>query len=149
MDDIYNDQRKYAEDLADFEKALNIAADTGNRLHEHIALVGIGICNYKLGEYDESMANFEKALSIAREIGRRKEEGKTFGAIGLVRRAQGRFSDASVNYEEALKIAKEIGDERSIEVLETEIGNLKLWVIEYDVDISMYGESQVGKVLEV
>ena len=124
MDEILNDQSKCANVQTDLEEALNIAVDTGNRLDEHIALVGIGMYYYKLGEYDESMDNFEEALSIAREVGRKKEEGKTLGAIGLVHRAQGRFSDASANYEEALKIARAIGDERSIEVLETEIVNL-------------------------
>ena len=62
-------QGQYREALNDFQQALAIAREVGNRAGEGATLNNIGLVYDHLGLNEQALENYNKGLVIAREIG--------------------------------------------------------------------------------
>ncbi len=102
------DQRSEA--LANYEQALTIYREVGDRLGEANTLKAQGDVLQFLKQSREALANYEQALTIYREVGARLGEANTLQAIGRLRFAEGDRQGTVQKFEAALEIYRQIGD---------------------------------------
>ena len=110
--------------LNNYERALVIHREVGDRAMEGTTLNNIGAVYRAQGKNDQALNNYERALVIHREVGDRAGEGATLNNIGEVYRAQGKYDQALNNYEQALVIAREVGAKPLEEAVLRSIENL-------------------------
>jgi len=69
--------------IADYEQALAIAREIGDRRGEGNHLGNLGNAYYRLGYPSQAIEYHQQALAIAREIGDRRREGNHLDSLGL------------------------------------------------------------------
>ena len=98
--------------IEDFEQALQISREIGDRMGEGANLGNLGNAYADLGEPRKAIEHYQQALTIAREIGDRRFEGANLGNLGTAYAALGEPRKAIEHFEQAFKISREIGDRR-------------------------------------
>ncbi len=93
-----------------YERALTIAKEKGDRVLEKKLNIDLGDVFYKLGDFTTAIDYHKSALKIAKEVGDRATEGKSYGNLGTVYHAQGDFKKAVTFHESDLKITEEVKD---------------------------------------
>ncbi len=63
--------------LPEFERALSLYREAGDRRGEAIALGYIGNCHKRFGDFPKALDYLNRALAMKQELGDRLEEGKT------------------------------------------------------------------------
>ena len=101
-----------AEPIEQYEQALVIDREIGDRRGEGADLGNLGMAYAALGEVRRAIEQYEQALVISREIGDRRGEGADLGNLGNGVRGPGQVGRAIEQYEQALAISREIGDRR-------------------------------------
>jgi tetratricopeptide (TPR) repeat protein len=99
-----------AEALENYEQALGLFREIGDRLGEANTLRAVGDVLQFKKRSDEALENYQQALGLYREIGDRLGEAYTLKAVGDVLQFQDRGDEALENYEQALGLFREIGD---------------------------------------
>ena len=98
--------------IENYEQALVISREIGDRRGEGTDLGNLGNAYQSLGDVRRAIENYEQALVISREIGDRRGEGTDLGNLGIAYTDLGDVRRAIENYEQALVISREIGDRR-------------------------------------
>jgi tetratricopeptide (TPR) repeat protein len=96
-----------------FEKALQLARETGNQMGEGAALGNLGNAYLSLGDARQAIGYYEQQIEITREIDDRRGEGAALGGLGIAYLNLGDARRAIGYYEQHLAIAREIGDRHS------------------------------------
>ena len=96
-----------------YEQALSIAQQVGDRRWEGNARCNLGLIEYVQGHFDRAGAQFKAASTIAQEVGHAKLTCTSLCNLGLVLEAQGDLAKAADCYERAVEGAREHGDRRS------------------------------------
>jgi predicted ATPase len=100
------------EALPNYQEAIALAREVGDRRREGIALASLGVLNGVRGRVEEGAVALEMALGLAREDGNRCREGITLGNLATLHSNQGRMEEALRNCQEALAIHREVGNRR-------------------------------------
>jgi tetratricopeptide (TPR) repeat protein len=102
--------RHYADSWALHAHALHAARQTGDRVGQAEALMGLGLADYARGRRQQAADHLQQALVLYRELGDRVGEGRALGNLGLVCWAQRRCEQALAYHGQALAIFRELGD---------------------------------------
>jgi tetratricopeptide (TPR) repeat protein len=109
----YRDQGQVERAIRQYEQALEIDREIGDRRNEGALLGRLGLACVDLGQAERAIEHFRDALAIAREIGDRRNEGAWLGSLGLAYAALGQAKRAIKHYRQALAIARDVGDQRN------------------------------------
>jgi tetratricopeptide (TPR) repeat protein len=105
---IKNDQGKYTEAIAYYEKSLKIRQKTLPANHPNLASCynNIGNVYDNMGEYSKALSYYEKALEIQQKTlpANHPDLATSYNNIGLVYKNMGEYSKALSYYEKALEI---------------------------------------------
>ncbi len=96
--------------LIQFQQALQLYRQEGNRLGEANALSGIGDVYYNLGEYPLALKAYGQAWELYQRLGDRKGGATVLNNIGAIYDAQRQYPEALKFYEQALKLRREARD---------------------------------------
>lgn len=96
--------------VADWQKALQLASNAGDRAWEVALLGNLATADAALGDHKPSVERLEQALMISREIGERSSEGNILGNLGNVYAMLGDARRAIAYHEQALRVSRDIGD---------------------------------------
>jgi tetratricopeptide (TPR) repeat protein len=103
-------QRRWKEQLALGELAIEAAARTGDLLHHAVVHGDLGDVQSHLGQVDEAIAHLTDSLEAYRRLGHRRGESSQLdrlaGAYGLL----GRFNESIGYYQQALALDRRQGD---------------------------------------
>ncbi|AFY64982.1 CHAT domain-containing tetratricopeptide repeat protein [Geitlerinema sp. PCC 7407] len=97
---------QYAEAIADWQTALEMAQAEGDRPAQFQALAEMGFGYLMLQDYERSAQSSEDALAIARELQQPEAIASTLNNLGPAYYELGRFEAAIAGYQEALAIAQ-------------------------------------------
>src|SRR5664279_1774827 len=87
--------------LADYQQALTIHREVGDRAGEATTLNNIGHVHNVRGDQDTALTYYQQALPIQREVGDRRGEATTLNNIGLVHSSRGDHGTALTYYQQA------------------------------------------------
>ncbi|WP_431973839.1 tetratricopeptide repeat protein [Micromonospora haikouensis] len=96
--------------LEDFQQALTMYQQAGDRGNEAATLNNIGGVYAGLGDWQRALDHYHQALPITREVGDRAGEATTLNNIGGVYAGLGDWQRALDHYHQALPITREVGD---------------------------------------
>jgi tetratricopeptide (TPR) repeat protein len=71
---VYRLRGQYDQALHNYQQALVITREVGNRAGEGTTLNNIGLVYDALGQYDQALETYQQALVIHREVGNRAGE---------------------------------------------------------------------------
>ncbi|MEK7275035.1 MAG: tetratricopeptide repeat protein, partial [Candidatus Desantisbacteria bacterium] len=100
---------KLDEALLQYQEALKIDREIGDRQCEAIRLGNIGVVYLDLEQTEEALISHQEALKIDQELGYRQNEAIQLSSIGMVYERLGRIEEALEHHQEALKINQELG----------------------------------------
>ncbi|MBP2337553.1 DNA-binding SARP family transcriptional activator [Saccharothrix coeruleofusca] len=101
---------RFAEVLGHYERALEIAAATGDLALENMAATALGIHWHQREGADAALPHYERALAAARRGGYRHSEGIALANLGGAQAERGRHEEALALLGQAGGIAEELGD---------------------------------------
>ncbi len=118
-DVLANARKLYSEEgpskaLPEYERALALFRQEGDRKGEAITIGLMGNVYKKLGQHARALEYLQKSLTMKRELGDRLEEGKTLVNLGLFYWETSDYAKAIEPLNAALVIANELGN-RTIE----------------------------------
>lgn len=94
--------------LALYREALETFRGEKNKLHELVALNGIGRAFQALDRYEEAIPHHTAALALARGIGAANEEARALRSLGTAELRTGRFAQAEEHLNAALGAFREL-----------------------------------------
>jgi tetratricopeptide (TPR) repeat protein len=105
-------QRFYEPDqaLENYQQAIGLYREVGERLGEAITLYGIGDVLQFKNRRDEALEHYQQAIGLYREVGDRLGEANTLQAIGDMLQFKNRRDEALENYQQAIGLFREVGD---------------------------------------
>jgi len=93
-----------------YERALAVAAETGNPVREAGARGNLGFVQYELGSYEDAAAGHARALALYEELGILSGQATALGNLGDALHALGRLDEALAKLDRALPLFREVGD---------------------------------------
>lgn len=133
---IEDERGHFAQSRAQFERALALARDTGNRRGEALVLANLASLENGAGDAAAAARLLRDSLDAAREAGDSSLEGNTLLNLGATEANQGHLLDAATLLQQALAVTRRRGDTH-LEVL----GMVQLtWILApfgRDADIAM------------
>ena len=96
--------------LPEFERALALYREAGDRKGEAITLGLVGNCHKRFGDFQKALDYLSRALALKRELGERLEEGKTLSHLGLVYWEMGEYPAAIEHLTRSIAIGRELKD---------------------------------------
>ena len=107
--------REYAEARQNYQQALAIFTEFGDRYSQASIYHSLGIVAQELREYAEARQNYQQALAIFIEFGDRYSQASTYGQLGLLAEAEGNLTEAGQNLLQALEIFAQFQDQYRFE----------------------------------
>ena len=136
-----------AEASEDFESALALAREVGDRRTEGRVLWNLGVVADSEGELDEALGKLREALRVQRKVGDRIWEGRTIGVLGIIAFWQEHHEEAKNYIERALHILHEVGDRRfegyflgTLGAIHQEVGALNEARLQYERALAVLRE---------
>jgi tetratricopeptide (TPR) repeat protein/transcriptional regulator with XRE-family HTH domain len=106
----YAELRRFAEAKENFEKALAIRMEIGDKVGQGWTNTGTGFVGFHQAQFDVAARHFAHALELFREIGDRHGEGIALANLGAAQSALHEFDSAVPTLEEALDLFSDIED---------------------------------------
>ena len=107
---VYSDLGDKAKALSNYEEALPLFRQVGDKAGEATTLNNIGKVYSDLGDKAKALSYYEEALPLFRQVGDKAGEATTLNNIGKVYSDLGDKAKALSNYEEALPLRRQVGD---------------------------------------
>ncbi|MEM9280998.1 MAG: tetratricopeptide repeat protein [Verrucomicrobiota bacterium] len=133
--------------IANHEKSLEIARDSGSLDVEAKSLGNLGNAYYHLGEYESSSEYYGEALELFRHLQNRLGENCALAGLGLSYGKLGRYEQAFEVHEQCLRLAIENGDRRiegttygNIGLIHSDTGNYEEAIKYHNRDLSISRE---------
>jgi tetratricopeptide (TPR) repeat protein/DNA polymerase III delta prime subunit len=123
LGNAYSDLGQVEKAIVQYQKALVVAHETGDRRNEGNWLGNVGNAYSRLGQVEKAIEYYQQALVITREISDRRGEGQNLGNLGNAYVDLGQMEKAINFYQQALVIAREIGDRRGEGITLGNLGN--------------------------
>ena len=133
--------------LPEYERALDLFRQAGNRRGEAVTLGYIGNCHKRFGDYEKALELLGRALEAKRELGERLEEGKTLSHLGLVYWDLAEYARAIEHFESAIGIGHELEDGtleasaiNNLSLVYDELGDYQRSLKQYEQALDLYRE---------
>ena len=127
--DVFNDMgrvyyalRDYDGAQAAYEKALQSAQESGNKVAA--ALNGFGIVRYYRGDYKQAMEFYQQSLRLSEEIGDKETGSNVLNNIALVHRWRGDYRLAVEFHEKSIKLYEELGAKKRLAYVLANLANV-------------------------
>jgi len=127
--------------LENYETALVIYLELGDKAHMGILFSNIGKVYLNEGNLDKALEYFNKHLSLSEEIGQRHWIGANFRDIGNVYVYKGNLDEGLECYKKSLVISKEIDDKQLAGIVTSNIGYIYQERKELDKALWYYNEA--------
>jgi tetratricopeptide (TPR) repeat protein len=124
--------REYEEARKNYQQALAIYVEFGDRYSQASTYHQLGNVEYFLREYEEARNNYQQALAIYVEFGDRYSQASTYHQLGTVALELREYEEAINNYQQALAIFVEFGDRYEQALTYHYLGNVALKLREYE-----------------
>lgn len=121
---IHIRQSKYLEATKDYNTALKIREELGDKKNIAACYDNIGNIYANQGNYDEASKNYTTSLKINEEIKNTEGIGNSYNSIGNIYNYKGEFTKALEYYNEALKIRLKLANKKSIGDSYNNIGSI-------------------------
>jgi tetratricopeptide (TPR) repeat protein len=99
----------YADAAALHAEACRAARQTGDRVTEANALIGLGVVDYHQGRYQEAADRIQQALLLSRAAGDRPSEARGLSNLGIVDFYQARYEQSVSHLQQGVAIYAELG----------------------------------------
>ncbi|WP_293349950.1 MULTISPECIES: tetratricopeptide repeat protein [unclassified Microcoleus] len=96
--------------IAQFEIALKLFREAGDRSGEAVTLSNIGLVYSDLGEPQKALEYYDRSLPLSRAVGDRAQEAVTLNNIGLAYSNLGEPQKALAAYNQSLPLSRGVGD---------------------------------------
>ncbi|MCU0566517.1 MAG: tetratricopeptide repeat protein [Oculatellaceae cyanobacterium Prado106] len=116
--------REYEEARRNYQQALQIKIEFGDRYEQARTYHNLGIVAQELREYEEARRNYQQALQIQIEFGDRYEQAGTYGQLGLLAKEEGDRTQARTYFEQALEWFVEFRDEYNAAIVQRNLEEL-------------------------
>jgi tetratricopeptide (TPR) repeat protein len=110
---VAQELREYDQARKDYQQALEIYIEFGDRYTQASTYHQLGIVAQELREYDQARKDYQQALQIYIEFGDRYSQASTYHQLGMVAEELREFEQARKDYQQALQIKIEFGDRYS------------------------------------
>ncbi|MDB9375156.1 tetratricopeptide repeat protein [Nodularia sphaerocarpa] len=124
--------REYEQARRNYQQALNIKIEYGDRYSQASTYHNLGIVAEELREYEQAQRNYQLALNIKIEYGDRYSQASTYHNLGIVAQFLGEYEQARRNYQQALNICIEYGDRYNQAKIYDNLGYLAKELREYE-----------------
>ncbi len=138
---ILDGQGRFAEALADFTRARQLAEDLGDRPAVASGLAAIAGVYQALGNGPMATDAARASLDIGNELGDTSIMAKALNTLGIVSEVGGDYRAALDYYTRSLDFRRAIGDKRRIAYVLLNIGNVYSAQGNYPLALDQYGES--------
>ena len=101
---VREEQHRYEEALAHFQRAVELFAKDDDRSGQALATLGIGQAYRGLGEYRSAAETIERAIALYRELDDRGGQGYGWERLGTVCYAEGELVTAADYYRRAIEL---------------------------------------------
>jgi predicted ATPase/class 3 adenylate cyclase/Tfp pilus assembly protein PilF len=118
------EQTRFDEARVDYEQALALARELGDRRLEGGVLGNLGGLHHDRGELDLARSLYEQALALAQDVGDQRWEGNAHCNLGLLMLEQGSGEPARAQFEQALAMARQSGHVRLSYFVQCNLGLL-------------------------
>jgi non-specific serine/threonine protein kinase len=125
-------QNDYPAAEVNFEQALELWRELGDRQGLAGTLCRYGVVPHHLGDYDRAEAMLGEALRLARELGDSFEAGTALRNLADLARDRGDHAGAVAAYDECLDLARERGDDHEVAYAVRGLGHVARARGEYD-----------------
>ncbi|WP_103668168.1 tetratricopeptide repeat protein [Pseudanabaena sp. BC1403] len=129
---VAKDLREYGEARQNYQQALAIDIEFGDRYSQASTYHELGRLAQELREYGEARQNYQQALEIKIEFGDRYSQALTYHQLGILARELREYGEARQNYQQALAIFIEFGDRHTQASTYQELGTVALELREYE-----------------
>ncbi|MBA3247948.1 MAG: tetratricopeptide repeat protein, partial [Pyrinomonadaceae bacterium] len=107
-------QGNYAQALALFFLALNIAERINDKAESAAIFNNIGLVYAAQGNYAQAMKYYQESLTLSEAQGLKTDVARALGNIGRVHSNQGNYAQAMEYYQKSLTLSEESGDKEGI-----------------------------------
>jgi CHAT domain-containing protein/Tfp pilus assembly protein PilF len=107
-------QSKYAQAMAIYELAMEMAERSGDKKAVAGALRGIGTVHLLKGDYAHALERLQESLSLSEGIGDRDGIARALVNIGILRQRQGDYAKSLESHKKGLNLMEELGDKPGI-----------------------------------
>jgi tetratricopeptide (TPR) repeat protein len=129
---VADELREYEEARKNYQQALAINVEFGDRYNQAKTYHQLGIVAQKLREYEEARNDYQQALAILVEFGDRYSQASTYLQLGTVALELREYEEARKNYQQALAINVEFGDRYSQHHQSHQLGRVAQELREYE-----------------
>jgi tetratricopeptide (TPR) repeat protein/type II secretory pathway predicted ATPase ExeA len=129
---VAEELREYDQARQDYQQALQIYIEFGDRYEQAGTYHHLGIVAQELREYDQARQDYQQALQIYIEFGDRYEQAGTYHHLGIVAQELREYDQARQDYQQALQIYIEFGDRYSQARTYHQLGMVAQELREYD-----------------
>ncbi|QFY07787.1 tetratricopeptide repeat protein [Nonomuraea phyllanthi] len=134
-------QRRWKEQLALTELALEAAARTGDPLHHALAHGDLGDVQSQLGQPDEAIAHLTESLEAYRGLGHLRGESSQLDRLAGAYGVLGRFDESIRYYQQALALDRRQGDRFNQGITLSNLGLTYQKAGHFDEAIRAHGEA--------
>lgn len=127
--------------LADFQRSLELAVSSGNRLAQGRVVHNMGhVLRYR-GEYVSALDSYTQALHIFEEIGERRRAASALRYIAVIDRYRGEYADSLDQGLRSLQIGRAIGDQQAIGAALDTMGETYRLMGAYDLALQSFEQA--------
>ena len=108
LGNVYRSLGQYPQARDNYDQALAIFQDLGDRNGEASALNNLGTVYRSLGQYPQARDNSDQALAIFQDLGDRDGEAKALNNLGVAYWYQGQWSEAESVLQEAIAVYEKL-----------------------------------------
>ena len=143
---IAQELREYGEAQRNYQQALAICIEFGDRYSQARTYHQLGWLAQELRKYGEAQQNYQQALAICIEFGDRYTQAPTYHQLGWVAQELQEYGEAQQNYQQALAICIEFGDRYSQASKYHQLGRLAQELREYGEARQNYQQALAIKI---
>ena len=135
---VHSYMSQYEQALEYQLQALTNFREIKDRSGEAESLSNLGMIYFFLKQYKRALEYFEQSLAIRRELKNHFGESKDLALIGFVYEKFGNYESAKSAIEESLYISNRFGLEKSLWVLQSQMGKIQAKLKQFSAAINYY-----------
>jgi tetratricopeptide (TPR) repeat protein/tRNA(Leu) C34 or U34 (ribose-2'-O)-methylase TrmL len=143
---VAQDLREYEEARNNYQQALAIKVEFGDRYSQAGTYHQLGRVAQELREYEEARKNYQQALAIKVEFGDRYEQASTYHQLGVIAQELREYEEARKNYQQEIAIFVQFGDRYSQHHQYHQLGRVAQELREYEEARKNYQQALAIKV---
>jgi len=112
---------KYRQARDRYEKAKNLAAQSGDQRGKLASLINLGLVSAAERKWDEAISFYQQAIALDRSLGYSKGEAIDLNTLALLQENRGDLNSALTHYSASIEIFRKLKDVEKTELVENNI----------------------------